>query len=435
MEEESESSPFVLKGNKNKMLPKILSQIYFPIIYFQIIKFNIKNIIFNDTFQYYCEFAVLHFFSSISIFFHLLIFSESPKFPKIDTHIFVTVPERKFPRQIMRDWDDYWDDLQKIEPIKFDQKGGSSITLTNPTNIYVSNSFISETKSEANGGAIYLLATSDHKLLIEETYILSCSAQSQGGGIFMRNGNGILSKVCGISCTAINSRSFSSFDFTSNQQTINKIFLTTVSYCNTIESVNGLTLRHLYGNPVCNSLNSSFNECYRCSALYIQSSSNCQIEISFSSFTNNIATSSRCIESRVASSTTINSCNIISNSQVDTNFGLLYFDSDAEFHNISILGNKGKPIFETKSGQIELIYCTIEDNQFLTKGSPLITSNLDPPQGPFINPVTFFETGYCINNYDRYGTLIGTPNVPTKTKKIRTSNMIIRRPKFKLFLY
>ena len=109
--------------------------------------------------------------------------------------------------------------------------------------IYIHDSYFEDLSSDY-GGALYLYnSNTEKKLLVESSIFTNCS--DLGGGIYMRYGHCILSKLCGIECKADNSGPLSDVVLNSDNA-INKILESTVSKCSSEE--NGSPLSHHYGN-------------------------------------------------------------------------------------------------------------------------------------------------------------------------------------------
>ena len=79
-------------------------------------------------------------------------------------------------------------------------------TLTaTANNVYVHDSVFLYCSSSSNGGALYC-SSNVYKLLVEQSFFISCNTSSSlGGGIcFISTSNGecVLSKICGFNCTS-----------------------------------------------------------------------------------------------------------------------------------------------------------------------------------------------------------------------------------------
>ena len=194
-------------------------------------------------------------------------------------------------------------------------------------NIYIVNCYFHDMSGVTYGGAVYISSGtfSSHSvyyLLIETCTFVNCQCSSQGGAIYSRYGNNVLHNVCGTDCQSTNgNEGFALLDGSSSTSIDTKNYVNESSIANCVAS-NYYTMYHYYGNIQYKSVNLSNNNAYSYSAIYCypnqKDGNGIATSISYSSFSNNTATSYYCIYLDYYSSANqyeINMSNIIYNEQ------------------------------------------------------------------------------------------------------------------------
>jgi hypothetical protein len=275
--------------------------------------------------------------------------------------------------------------------------------------------------SGGGGGALYCTSTN---LLVESSSFFSCKASDRGGGIYFNNGNDgqcVLHEVCGYDCCRTSSSS-GQFAYIGVKHAIsnkNCVNFSSITRCVNDISGSSNTLYPDYGNICCQSINISMNECYRHSAIFLYpvvDSNSVTCSVSYSSFTDNIATGYTCIHLYEGSAKyEMKSCNVLRNTQgtLDSG-GTISTYGNLVIRDSCILENTATYIFHGSSRRITLSNCTVDktsNNGYLTIQNKVTKS--------FILVLNHMSTRNCYSEYDSAGTL--TPNLHTHspTKQVR----------------
>jgi hypothetical protein len=264
-------------------------------------------------------------------------------------------------------------------------------------------------------------------VLIEETSFIYCTPSSgDGGALYLSiTGESIITKVCGSRCRATSNYGLFSYIYVTNSYDKRNSFLHS-SVCNSVENSHSYTTYHNYGKVLFESSNISNNQCYYTTGIYsdYQSTSNSNeigFDVKYSSFTNNKAINSVCIEVHNSGSICIKqiqSSNLINNTQTSlTSFGLILTIGKLLIKDSAILGNTAKYQLYEYSGPHRSIIsnCTIDFTTSNVTSGVTITNS---PSTSFINKISGFSTGECKSSYDSFGGLIVTSE-QTKTKRLK----------------
>jgi hypothetical protein len=293
-------------------------------------------------------------------------------------------------------------------------------------NVHILNCLFRSFTSGSDGGA--LCCTSVTCLLVESTSFFSCKTSSlNGGAIHFQNSNSgqsVLYRVCGNDC-CISRSSSSWFQFAyievNNSGASNKNYVnySSISCCVNGRSDSYYTLYLNYGKIFCPSVNMSMNKCgyysgICCYPFYDASSVTCSI--SYSSFTDNIASDYICIYlNNGGSKHEMKHCNILRNSQVSSSYGIICANALLKIEDSCILENTGNCIFypTSSTNTITLSNCTVDkttNNGYLTIQNTVTKS--------FILGLNHISTQNCHSEYDSVGTLSAAPYVSRLTKKL-----------------
>jgi predicted outer membrane repeat protein len=314
-------------------------------------------------------------------------------------------------------WSDYFTGNPTIQ-----QQKEYTTTQTLSGTVHVFNCLFKSTTSGTHGGAFY--CTSVTYLLVESSSFFSCrTSNSCGGAIYFNNGNGqcVLHEVCGYDCIST-STSGSSGQFvyiTVNNTLSSKNY---VNYSSIVCCVNELSSTYytlwLYnGNICCPSVNISMNKCYSrpgiyCIPFYDSNSVTCSIL--YSTFADNIATNSICIELGTGGAKIeFKSCNIIRNTQVYTGYwGTFYTHGNVMIKDSCILENNANRIFYVVSYTLTLSKCTVDKTT--STGSFIIQNTVTKS---FIHALNHMSTRNCHSEYDSAGYLTPVIQTPYPSKK------------------
>ena len=223
------------------------------------------------------------------------------------------------------------------------------------------------TESLNCGSCMYFIET-NLNILVESSIFYHCNASNQGGAIFIKssNCNFILIKSCSENCTdnANDAKSAGQFLLTDvSNNNIHIINYTSVSFCENKNKYSTLTLKKGFINVI--NFNSSFNVVSLYSGIRFSESQNCKM--SYSTFYSNIATNGICIKSFYCISQFFQ-LNIINNSDITTNFGILRVYSSTVYLNNSFLISNSNKLFYSSISSFFIINCSIQQS-FLTTGS------------------------------------------------------------------
>jgi hypothetical protein len=242
--------------------------------------------------------------------------------------------------------------------------------------VYVLNSLFNKCSSWSYGGA--LSCTSVTYLLIESSSFFSCKTGSQrGGAIYFYNSNdgqSILRGVCGNDChSTYQSTSYSSsyghFAYTLVKDAVssrNYVNYSSIVRC-VSEKYSTYHILHLWNGKIyCPSDNISLNKCY--SQLFLGYSvidSNYPTFLTlYSSFTDNNASHNVLINIGGSGNAKrdIKCCNIIRNTQVYVESGLIYAGTNLTIEDSCIIEDNASYYFEPSSSgyTITLSNCTVD---------------------------------------------------------------------------
>jgi hypothetical protein len=323
----------------------------------------------------------------------------------------------KFKVYIRTAWDDYFTGSKNNYNLK---TYGSRPTLSG-TSVYVSNCLFISITSTSDGGA--LSCTSVTYLLIESTSFISCKTSSQyGGAIYFDNSSGqcVLHEVCGYDCcsTYTGTYTYSQFAHISVNNAItskNYVNYSSISRCVIEISRSHYSLRLSNGKICCPSVNISMNKCYWYPGIYCQpfkDSNSFTCSISYSSFTDNIATLSICIQFWTENANCeMKSCNILRNTQgILSELGTIRTIDNVMIEDSCILENNAYTIFyiHSSSSTITLSNCTVDKT---TVNGGLIIQNTVTKS--FIHALNHMSNLICHSEYDSAGTL--TPIIHTSS--------------------
>jgi hypothetical protein len=307
--------------------------------------------------------------------------------------------------------------------------GSPTSTLTNEygtrqapsgTGVNVSNCLFRSISSGSSGGA--LSCTSVTYLLVESSTFHSCQTSSgSGGAIYFSNSGGecVLHKVCGYDCylTSSSNGQFA-YIYVNNVASIkNYVNYSSITRCVTANSNSYETLRLYYGKIFCPSVNVSLNKCYYRSGIYCYptiDSNSVTCSLSYSSFTDNIATQSNCIQLWMGGANyEIKSCNVLRNTQGSLGSrGTFYTQGNVMIENSCILENVATYIFHASSYTITLSNCTVDLTS--SNGNVIIQNTVTKS---FILALNHISTGNCHSEYDSAGYLTPIIQSPSPSKK------------------
>jgi hypothetical protein len=323
-----------------------------------------------------------------------------------------------FPNHSRTAWNDYFTG----NPTIFQQKEYTAPQTLSGA-VYVSNCLFRSCTSSGHGGAFY--CSSVTYLLVESSSFFSCKTSSYyGGAIHFSNSNGqcVLHEVCGYDCISTRTGwSHGQFVYiTVDYPLSSKNY---VNYSSIVRCVNGISYSHymlwLYnGNIFCPSVNISMNKCYSRSGIYcgpFYDSNSVTCLISYSTFSDNIATDSICIELYTSGAKyEFKSCNVLRNTQ--GNFGsngAFLTNGNVLIEDSCILENIGTYIFSADySYTITFTNCTVDKT---TRSGSLIIQNTVTKS--FIHALNHMSTRNCHSEYDSAGYLTPVIQTPSPSKK------------------
>jgi hypothetical protein len=323
-----------------------------------------------------------------------------------------------FPLYVRTAWNDYF---PGTSPTNLSSQTYTSKQTPLNAYVYVSNSFFGPITSTGHGGALYCSSSVTY-LLVESTSFFSCKTSGgHGGAIFFsnqNNGHCVLNKVCGNDCCTTDTTYSVDFVCTYvNNGASNKNY---INYSSISRCVNTNTWHTLYldnGKICCPSVNSSMNKYYGrsicCHPFCDSNSVTCSL--SYSSFTDNIATTHTCINFwRSGAKYEIKSCNILRNTQCSLSLeGTIRSDGYLTIDYSCVLENKATNIFyQYSSYTITLSNCTVDstsNNGYLTIKNTVTKS--------FILALNHMSTQNCHSEYDSVGTLTPIIQTPSSSKK------------------
>jgi len=287
-------------------------------------------------------------------------------------------------------------------------------TTQNPsaTSVYVLNCLFKSITSGNTGGALY--CTSVTYLLIESTSFFSCkTSNTHGGAIYFHKSNSqcVLHKVCGYDCFSTYAGSsfcqFALIYVSNSDSSKNYLNYSSVTRCTNENSGADYTLGIWYGLFCLPSVNISMNKCSSRSGIYCcvnADPNSVTCSLTYSTFSDNIATSQNCIMFYVGGANyEIKSCNIIRNTQVNLGSqGTIYTNGNLMIDYSCILENKATYIFYdySSSNTITLSKCTVDKT---SSNVNLVIQNTVTKS--FILALNHMSTRNCHSEYDSAGTL------------------------------
>ena len=314
-----------------------------------------------------------------------------------------------FPR--IYSWEDFYIEEDKtnlaLTYIAFTAK--ENIVLKSGS-VYVKNSFFESLEQADFGGGLNFNATGSNenaRILIEDSAFINCSAINSGGGIYIKNAETVISKVCGYDCTTYTVGDDNDGTFCNTytkldnpQKYLDYVFDAQVSHCTNTRY--GYTISLHYGNVVSKGLNVSQCDCNKFSIIRSAASVDCQGAVCYSSFSNNTALNDKLMGSNTEADFEYNTTNIIYN-KVNTGGNLIYLVGNTVFRQMCILQNKcdGDTFFQKTRLTVIMINCTIDD---VSCTFPITTDDILPPNS-FINALKLLNTRLCEGEYDVVGTL------------------------------
>jgi hypothetical protein len=315
-------------------------------------------------------------------------------------------------------WNDYF---PGTTPTNLPSQTYTSKQTPSNTYVYVSNSFFGSITSTGHGGALYC-STSVTFFLVESTSFFSCKTSGgSGGAIYFDNQNNsqcVLYELCGYDCCITDTNNYNGhFVYIKvNNGVLSKNYINYSSISRCVNTFRWNTLLLHNGKICCSSVNSSNNKYYgnsiNCNPFCDLNSVTCSF--SYSSFTDNIATSCTCIYlCRTGAKYEIKSCSILRNTQDSLNSqGTIYTDGYLTIDDSCILENKANRNFHQSSSSytITLSNCTVDstsNNGYLTTKNTVTKS--------FILALNHMSNLICHSEYDSAGTL--TPIIQTPSSK------------------
>jgi hypothetical protein len=310
-----------------------------------------------------------------------------------------------------------WDDYFTGNPTLFQSKEYGTTQTHSDTSVYVSNCLFKSITSSSSGGALSCSSSVTY-LLVESTSFFSCKTSSHSGAIYFyntNNGQCALYEVCGYDCnTASSSYHFAYIRVYNAISSKNYINYSSISRC--VNENSWYTLRIRSGKICFPSVNSSMNKYYGrsfyCQPLSDSNSVTCSL--SYSSFTDNIASQHTCLFINAGMKHEIKSCNILRNTQgtLDTE-GTIYTVGYLTIEDSCILENKANRNFHQGSSYtITLSNCTVDltsNNGYLTIRNTVTKS--------FILALNHMSTQNCHSEYDSAGYLTPIIQTPSSSKK------------------
>jgi hypothetical protein len=314
-----------------------------------------------------------------------------------------------------------WDDYFTGSKTNYNSETYGSKPTLSGTSVYVSNCLFISFTSGSDGGALSL--TSVTYLLIESTSFISCKTSSDyGGAIYFSYSSGqcVLHEVCGYDCCSTYTGTYSYSQFAHivvNNAVTSKNYVnySSISRCVSVNSYSHYSLCNSNGKICCPSVNISMNKCHWYSGIYCQpcyDSKSFTCSISYSSFTDNIATLSICIQFWTENANCeMKSCNILRNTQGSlSEFGTIRTIDNVIIEDSCILENNAYTILYTHSSSytITLSNCTVDKT---TVNGGLIIQNTVTKS--FILALNHMSNLICHSEYDSAGTL--TPIIQTSS--------------------
>jgi predicted outer membrane repeat protein len=301
-----------------------------------------------------------------------------------------------------------WSDFYSGTPTEYSQQTGRLTSFSGKA--YIKNSFFNGLSSTTNGGSIYYSSTSSNLLmLVESSTFINSQATKNGGAIYFSNsGQFVMFKVCGYGCKSTSSNMH--FDYiyvTDSISSKNEVHDSVI--CHTTQTSNHDLVYHRYGKVVVKQTNISSNSVYQISLQSYPSSNGDSVasSISYSSFANNFASDGVCIYLSSSYLYEIDSCNVISNTNKGTSYGIILADGSLNLRGSYIINNSATYVIHNRGGRtVTVTNCTIDPSN-KNYGTVVITST---PQTSFINKIKHISTALCYATYDSIGSLTVAPD-------------------------
>jgi hypothetical protein len=318
-----------------------------------------------------------------------------------------------------------WSDYFTGTPTSLQPKVYGTRQTPSDTSVYVSNCLFGSITSSSAGGALF--CDSVTYLLVESSSFFTCTTSaSSGGAIYFSYGSGqcVLHEVCGYDCySTYTSSSYGQFAYiyvNNVASSKNYVSYSSISRCvyTSYYTYNILDLRN--GNICLPSVNISLNKIYARSAVYCTpsvDSNSVTCSLSYSSFADNFATESACIQLyRSGAKYEVISCNVLRNTDTTSSRGTFYTYGNVLFEDSCILENKATYIFRfgSSSYTVTLSNCTIDSTS--NNGNVVMTKTVTKS---FIHALNHMSTRDCHSEYDSAGTLTPIIQTPSSTKYIR----------------
>jgi hypothetical protein len=317
-----------------------------------------------------------------------------------------------------------WDDYFTGSKTNYNSETYRSKPTLSGTSVYVSNCLFISITSTSDGGA--LSCTSVTHLLIESTSFFSCKTSSQNGGAIYfsySSGQCVLHEVCGYDCcstyTGYSYGQFAKIVVNNAVTSKNYVNYSSITRCINKRSGSHYPLSLVNGKICCPSVNISKNKCYWGSGIAcypFNDSNSFTCSLSYTSFTDNIATDCVCIYFWIGNANyEMKSCNILRNTQYTLDLrGTFRVNDNVMIEDSCILENKANCIFyqDYSSCTITLSNCTVDSTSY---NQNLVIRNTVTKS--FIHALNHMSNLICHSEYDSVGTL--TPNIePSKKQKL-----------------
>jgi hypothetical protein len=315
-------------------------------------------------------------------------------------------------------WNDYF---PGTTPTNLPSQTYTSRQTPSNAGVYVSNSLFNLITSTGYGSGLYC-GSSVTYLLCETTQFFSCKTSNGcAGAICFRNTNNgqcVIYEVCGFNCCTTDSYNCHFVDIQVNNIISSKNYINYSSNSHCMNTNTWYTSRFNYGTIHCISVNSSMNK-YNGHSIYCLpfcDSNSVTCSLSYSTFTENIATGYTCIcFSMSGAKYEIKSCNILRNTQDSlVSEGTIRSDGYLTIEDSCIFENKANRNFHQGSSSytITLSNCTVDstsNNGYLTTKNTVTKS--------FILALNHMSTLNCHSEYDSVGTLTPIIQTPSPSKK------------------
>ena len=317
---------------------------------------------------------------------------------------------------MVSDWNAFYDENEtQIEQIYPKGENSNPRTFVKG-NIYIRNSLFEFIEAQTYGGGIFFNSTETcWSVLIETSQFANCKAQISGGAIYINGADAVLYRVCGFDCKVLqiedkySDGNFYNIYAPDTYKSNDFVIESQISHCSS--NFYGYTLSLHHGHCQFDYSNVSLNYVIRCSCFRMQSTDGYDGSVSFSSFYNNTATSTICMQFYQGDSDvfyTLNYSNIIYNSQEGNELGFFFIPSPCKFINDCILGNKCPEqsylFYISNHATVTILNCTLTEDQ---KKSNIESSlNIESiPEESFINALHLLSTGKCFGTFDEVGEL------------------------------